>query len=227
MNRSFEELVSLCYRFYPRGMWDYDPAYKNTAEHRRLIAARLEAWARIEERWRPLLRLLAERIPESHPEDRSMYLSSGGYDACYCARIVLPPAGSSGGRRVLEFCVSILAPYYVILAQRWSGAKEQTASEPDASIEADDESGGDTFVMTPEMELASTAEEDDERYEQSFELNAEEEAYAHAIEAEIEAAFPGYEPLPPEVGNRIVPEAMAGSAIGETKLYHCLFQTTL
>jgi hypothetical protein len=44
-----------------------------------------------------------------------------------------------------------------------------------------------------------------------------------AIAAEIEATYPGYQQIPPEIGNEIVPDVFATVAFGEETIYTCLF----
>ena len=45
-----------------------------------------------------------------------------------------------------------------------------------------------------------------------------------AITAEIEATYPGYRPIPPELGNEVVPDvAMEWALMGEATIYMCLF----
>jgi hypothetical protein len=45
-----------------------------------------------------------------------------------------------------------------------------------------------------------------------------------AIAAEIEATYPGYRPIPPELGNEVVPDVdMDGVMMGEATIYICLF----
>lgn len=45
-----------------------------------------------------------------------------------------------------------------------------------------------------------------------------------AIAAEIEATYPGYRTVPPELGNEVVPDvAMDGALMGEATIYICLF----
>ncbi len=45
-----------------------------------------------------------------------------------------------------------------------------------------------------------------------------------AIAEEIEATYPGYKPIPPELGNELVPDvAMDGALMGEATIYLCLF----
>jgi hypothetical protein len=44
-----------------------------------------------------------------------------------------------------------------------------------------------------------------------------------AIAAEIEATYPGYQQIPPELGNEIVPDVDARVPFGEATIYVCLF----
>ncbi|XYI00385.1 hypothetical protein ACMHYB_11775 [Sorangium sp. So ce1128] len=46
-----------------------------------------------------------------------------------------------------------------------------------------------------------------------------------AIAEEIEATYPGYQPIPPELGNEVVPDVdMDGvMMMGEATIYMCLF----
>lgn len=61
------------------------------------------------------------------------------------------------------------------------------------------------------------------RYTQ-FTFTPDEEPYARIITEEILSVFPGYEPMPPEIGNIVVPDVVAGTKLmGKTTLFHCLF----
>ncbi|XXY50135.1 hypothetical protein WME91_03170 [Sorangium sp. So ce269] len=45
-----------------------------------------------------------------------------------------------------------------------------------------------------------------------------------AVAEEIEATYPGYQPIPPELGNEVVPDVdMDGVMMGEATIYVCLF----
>jgi hypothetical protein len=45
-----------------------------------------------------------------------------------------------------------------------------------------------------------------------------------AIAEEIEATYPGYQPIPPELGNEVVPDvAIEGAWFGKATIYLCLF----
>ncbi len=51
----------------------------------------------------------------------------------------------------------------------------------------------------------------------------EEEPVAREVAREIEATYPGYQRVPPEIGNEIVPEVADGCDFGEATIYWCLF----
>ncbi|APR86708.1 hypothetical protein A7982_12057 [Minicystis rosea] len=51
-----------------------------------------------------------------------------------------------------------------------------------------------------------------------------EERVASDVVREIEATYPGYRPIPPEIGNEIVPDVeVDGGPLGEATIYVCLF----
>jgi hypothetical protein len=52
----------------------------------------------------------------------------------------------------------------------------------------------------------------------------DEEPVAREVAREIEATYPGYQPIPPELGNEVVPDvATVGASFGEATIYVCLF----
>jgi hypothetical protein len=52
----------------------------------------------------------------------------------------------------------------------------------------------------------------------------EEEPVTREIAREIEATYPGYRPIPQELGNEVVPDvAMDWASMGEATIYVCLF----
>ncbi len=186
MSHSVAKLIELCYRYYPRSLSDDDPRYKDTEEHRCLVAARRTAGANEEERWRPMLRRINARFPSPGVQNLSLHLPTGSCDGGYSGRLWLHALRPEGSADSLEFHVSFLAPYYFLFSSRLP-------------------EGG-------------------QRYEQQVALLPKEEPYARAVVEEIEATFPGYEPMPPEVGNVVVPDVVAGNkGMGEATLYHCLF----
>ena len=51
----------------------------------------------------------------------------------------------------------------------------------------------------------------------------EEEPVARELTREIEATYPGYTTIPPEIGNEVVPDVDASGPFGEATIYTCLF----
>lgn len=51
----------------------------------------------------------------------------------------------------------------------------------------------------------------------------EEEPVAREVAREIAATYPGYQQIPPEIGNEIVPDVEAGLSFGTASIYVCLF----
>lgn len=51
----------------------------------------------------------------------------------------------------------------------------------------------------------------------------EEEPLAREIAREIEATYPGYQTIAPEIGNEVIPDVHAGLAFGEASIYVLLF----
>jgi hypothetical protein len=51
----------------------------------------------------------------------------------------------------------------------------------------------------------------------------EKEPVAHEVIREIEATYPGYQPIPPELGNEVVPDVeMDGALMGTATIYIAL-----
>ncbi|WP_437294638.1 hypothetical protein [Sorangium sp. So ce426] len=76
---------------------------------------------------------------------------------------------------------------------------------------------GSELVEAPSMEDKPT------QRVVSFDLSPDEQPYAAVIAQEIEATW-GYERMPPEVGNVVVPDVATNlRRLGEARLYDCLF----
>lgn len=190
MTPSPENLLSLVYRYYPRGMNEDAPGYKETEEHRRLIRARIQASA-VGNPWTVLLDRLYARFPRGI-HNGSLHLPTGGMDAGYVGWLELPPRGWYEVHHKVGFLISFIAPRYVLYSASVVVAPTTRSSGRTQDIR---------FAFTPD-----------------------EEPHAHALAGEISFVFPGYEPLPPEVGQVIVPDVVAGNKrMGQTTLYHCLF----
>jgi GNAT superfamily N-acetyltransferase len=82
-------------------------------EHARLVAARQQVAT--DERWPALFRRIVERFPDVSLMNGSLYLPTGGQDACHSFTLSLPGAAD---HRMLWFQVSFLAPYYMIHGSR-------------------------------------------------------------------------------------------------------------
>lgn len=58
----------------------------------------------------------------------------------------------------------------------------------------------------------------------SLTLSPDEQPFARILTDEILAVFPGFEPMPPEIGNLTVPDVVDGiKSAGDKTLYQCLF----
>jgi hypothetical protein len=229
MKHTIDELLDIVYRYYPRGIQHDNPRLEQTEEHKRLVAARIEAAK--DERWRALLDRVSDRCP-GMVTNHSLHLPTGQHDGCYSFMLSLPGAE---GRRDLWFHISFLAPYYMVHSWRLSVDEAQTAifrAKPLSSISV--EVHGLHFslpasAVDPKL-LAELEEESKqlppiERTDVSFDLLPDEESYAEWISRDIEATF-GCERMPPEVGTVRVPGVTADSGIhGEARIYDCLFST--
>jgi hypothetical protein len=172
MTTTRSELLDVVYRFYPRGMLQFDRmhvlpgeiVYDDTEEHCRLMVA--AARGRREWRtWKAMLRRLGDQYDL---QDESLHLLAGNIDPAYSGRVWLVLNKTS-----INFHVSLLGPYYGI----------QLPGVP------------------------------------------EEEPVAREIVREIEATYPGYQMIPPEIGNEVVPDVCFNSDFGERTIYVLLFST--
>ncbi len=155
------ELLEVVYRFYRRGLPEYDPTYDFTEEHRRLLEASNRARAEYAI-WKAMIGRLHARYGL---QNESLHLLAGWTDPAYSARIYLPG-------ETISLHVSLLGPYYGI-----------------------------------------------------HHLGTSDEVPA-GIAQEIEAAYPGYYPIPPELGNEVVPELGVHSMLfGTSSIYICLLSS--
>jgi hypothetical protein len=187
---SSADLLSIVYRYYPRGMSEYDPGYKETEAHRRLIQARSKATADGNP-WGILLDRLRARFPRGI-HNASLHLPTGRMDAGYAGWLELPVREWYEVHHKVGFLISFIAPCYTVY--------------------------GASIVIAPTTRSSGRAQE------VHFSFTPDEEPHARTIAREILSLFTGYEPIPPEIGNAIVPDVVAGNqAMGQTTLYHCLF----
>jgi hypothetical protein len=240
MKHSIDELLGVAYHYYPRGIPSADPRYRETEEYRRLSAARRQAGAG-HEPWRAMLRRLHDHFPENDVANRSLHLPTGLHDAAYSGEIYLP-VRKGEHRHTLGFFVSFVVPYYLVYASRTiddlAAMAARGASPPSPRPETVDVHIGDTCfelparVLTPEFRAKARAQAEAEaaadasrpclRRDFGFGFSPDEQPHAARIAQEIEATFGG-EPMPPEVGDVIVPDVATNLRdLGEARLYDCL-----
>lgn len=253
MRHSINELVERIYTLYPQGILSNHPWYEASEEYRRLDAARRRAGEEGGATWSALLKSLAARLPECVVQNRSFHLPAGGVDAAYSAWLDLPESMYKPEEmdRRLGFLVSFVVPYYVIYSTRLvrlrpleegTSARRETPlaplldEQPRASVHVEtieDSSAGKGFV-SPEVRGLHCAvyvgspdyrpPEPSSRREVCFELAPDEQRFAQAIVEEIEATFPGHEPMPPNIGQLIVPDVDAKRDLMRTStIYDCFF----
>lgn len=186
-----QDLLPIVYRFYPRGIDEYAPGYKDTEQHRRLVHARIQAGAEGNP-WSMLLRRIRAHFPGAIMHNGSTHLPTGGLDGGYVGWLELPPRGWHEVHRKIGFLISFLAPCYVVY--------------------------GASIVIAPTTDNSGRAQDI------RFAFSPDEEPHVQAITEEILSVFPGYKPIPSEIGNVIVPDVVAGNKMmGQTTLYLCLF----
>jgi hypothetical protein len=205
MKHTTDELISIAYQYFPRGMLGDEPGYDQSQEleRQRTAVARARAGYRV---WRSLLRKIEERFPEERfpgvsVQDLSMGLlaeSNEPEDRCFAAYLWLPTREAEEHSHNLLFRVSFVVPYYSIN----SSAVVHTG----------------TYYT--KMELGHGALENKD----SAELSADEVPFSTGIAEEIRSAFPEHEIMPAAVGNTIVPEIrVGGHFFGEATIFDALF----
>src|ERR1043165_1815192 len=108
MRKAVDQLLSIVYRFYPRGLQEYDPGYQDSEAHRRLVEARIRAGAE-DSPWRTLLDRLHARHPDALIQNGSLHLPRGGWDAGYAGWWKLPERGPHEEHHKIGFLISFLA----------------------------------------------------------------------------------------------------------------------
>ena len=188
MKHTVDELLQIVYRHYPRGMWDFEPGYHDTAEFRRIDAARKEAAS--SKTWLALLDRLNLRF-NGDIFNNSMALAGFKMDGCTWVTHGLPSRTSDPrDADLLGLAISFIAPYYVLYSSR--------------RIDR-------TYC-------------DAVRFFYPFDLDDDEIADAQIMVDEMKVLYPEHEPMPPDIGNIVVPDVMAGNqAIGRATLYQCFF----
>lgn len=240
MRHSAQELFEIIYQYYPRKRAPYQPGYKKTKEYRRRLEACRSAIAYYEQ-WVEMIRRLAIRFPEATAHNFSMYIKAPGSDIPEYTGMLTIPNLIKQKNHSIDFAVSILAPYYKIYST-YSVDDLTTANPPrykllsvgrrcyafpiETSIAEMEAKTGlsnlETYMREDRIRDPNPTEPKTMNIVR-FDLSPDEELYSSEIIREIEAAFPGYELMPPEVGKMIVPDiATAGHLFGEATVYACL-----
>jgi hypothetical protein len=155
-----QQLLDIIYRYYPRGVSQEDPRWKDSPEHVALIEASRAAGGK-RSSWLDMLARLRRRFPGCEVVDNSLHLPAAWPAACYPGIFCLPPTPEVSDHRV-GFQVSFLAPYYVLYSYRSfpleANRPPATRLEPDAeerlywdAIAREIESTYGSSPMPPEM----------------------------------------------------------------------------
>lgn len=246
MKHPTDELIGIAYGYYPRGVAYEDPRYRNTDEHRRLVAERKRA-ADQRGPWRALLKRLRAQFPGNEVHDRVAYCPAEFLHSAYSCVIDLPSV-SGEHQHGITFLLSFLAPCYTVYAERFVFESELKPAGPSPPSDTTDIFIHDTCYVvpahwvTPELGaaveehqrlgaiqnpliadiLAKIEEQPRTRREIGFDLSPDEQPYAAWLAREVEINF-GYECTPPVVGKIIVPDVETGGPLfGEATLYDCL-----
>ena len=195
MKKSLEELLAVVYRFYPRGLSPGDPGYKETKEYLRLVEARIKAGHEDLGGNSPWRTLLA-RLSARFPEHE---LQDGSFHL---------PTGEMDAGHTCLFWLSPRGPW----------EKNHVLGFWISFLVP-------CYVIYSSAHVVSPSPEPrDGSQDIRFTFSPDEEPYARALIEEIAVVFPGYELMPPELGNQIVPDVVAGNQLmGKTTIYHCLF----
>jgi hypothetical protein len=201
MRHSVEELISKVHEYFPREMLPNDPRYEQTPEVLRQYAARVPASAKYEE-WRAMLRRLRARFPqeqfpgvEVHNESLLLQSPTAAIDLDRCFTGRLKlPVRTSKEKSHSLWFYISFVMPYYFIL-----------------------SASHVYIIPPVGKFDGTRET-------SFDLTPDEVPFVKAIAEEIQTTFPGYEPMPKEVGLTVVPDVQVGGEwFGEATIFHCLF----
>jgi hypothetical protein len=124
---SADALIALVHRYYPAGIHGDDPRHRQSAEYRRLTAARLEA-RKDDAAWTSFLQRVREQLPQCNQWELPGLL----YDPSRRVRVRLPDSQvAAGGYDEVVVLTSILAPVHLIHGSHTvSTGEESSESHP-------------------------------------------------------------------------------------------------
>ncbi|MEO7591531.1 MAG: hypothetical protein ABI134_09990 [Byssovorax sp.] len=199
MKHSIEELKAIAYQYFPRDLEGSDTAYEHTEEYRRRQAARARASGDYEV-WSRMLDRIEARFPSE------LHANVLVENLCYF--LESPTAGPS------DRCFSGA----LWLATRASEEKQHKLGFLVSFVVPYYVVYSNTLVSLQQP----AAERDSERVI-GFQLSPDEAPFARGLAEEIEAAFPGYQPMLPEVGKVILPDIDDLHELGQVTIFDCLF----
>ena len=155
MKHTVDELLQIVYRHYPRGVWDYEPEYHQSAEFRRLDAIRKEAAS--SKVWLAYLDRLSLRF-NGDIFNRSLALARFPCDARTWVSHSLPPDPSKNSSRndgdhEVGIAICFIAPYYVLYSSRRIDRTYCDAVRFFYPFDLNDDEVADAQVMVEEMKL--------------------------------------------------------------------------
>lgn len=114
MKEALNALFEVVYQYYPRRLSIEQPAYKKSKEYKRRLKACRNA-APHREAWRAMLMRLAQHFPHQQVIDDTRFsMESDEHPLPSLSGAILLPHGAGVHSHSIEFCVSLLAPYYKI-----------------------------------------------------------------------------------------------------------------
>ena len=117
MKHSVPDLLALIGQFYPSARWPGDAGYSETAEDQRFMRAVREAGTGAAyARWTGMLGRLREALP-SPVINTSLHLAAASRGPCYEG--VCSLLKTNDAQHNVDFCVSLLAPYYLVYSFRY------------------------------------------------------------------------------------------------------------
>jgi hypothetical protein len=117
MKHSTQELLSIVDEFYPRNMWPEAPGYRETPQDLRLMEATRRAGTGVAyQTWQAMIERLSIVFPK-RIHNTSLHLPAAWRSSCYegiCSLLKTEEAHHN-----IDFCVSFLAPYYLVYSWRY------------------------------------------------------------------------------------------------------------
>lgn len=238
MKYSVDQLFEIAYHHYPRGMLLGSPAYGKTKEYHNFLNTCRQSSEKYEH-FHNLMARLTEYFPQHRVMDHAVSLVTPSLVVPKCAGMIELPNDPSELAHLIEFRLSLLAPYYKIYSRRIVNSDKPIQRlrqiyvddtcytfPMDMSIAQIEECLGLSnlqAIIQEEPIHKPSANTPSFEHIVSFELSPEEQPFGDRVAREIELNFEGYEAMPPDIGHLVVPGIGSGDGIfGHVTLYDCL-----